>query len=114
MKQLLKENKIFDFEKYCFGLWKIVDKDQNIIGEENTPINIEIQKEVVKFFFGMIKNSLKYNNKNSEVNRLGWELMCRIKEEEWIKTNMTDIAGINVDNKNFELLHEYNIYEDDI
>lgn len=114
LKQLLKENKIFDFEKYCFGLWKIVDKDQNIIGEENTPINIEIQKEVVKFFFGMIKNSLKYNNKNSEVNRLGWELMCRIKEEEWIKTNMTDIAGINVDNKNFELLHEYNIYEDDI
>lgn len=114
LKELLKENKIFDFEKYCFGLWKIVNKDGIIIGEEGNQIDIDKQKEVVKFFFGMIKNSLKYNNKNSEVNRLGWELMCRIKDEEWIKNNMADIAEINADNKNFELLHKYNIYEDDI
>lgn len=108
LKELLKKNKIYDYEKYCFGLWKIIQSDGTIISE------IDKQKATIKFFFGMIKNSLKYNNKNSDINRLGWDLMCKIKDNIWITNNLQDIADITPDEKDFELLHKYNIYEDEI
>lgn len=108
LRDILEENKIFDYEKYCFGLWKIVNSNGDIID------NLEEQKETIKFFFGMIKNSLKFNNKNSEINRLGWDLMCRIKNNSWIKENLKELSDIDPSEKNFRLLHKFNIYEDDL
>ncbi|RXK11671.1 hypothetical protein CP965_12945 [Halarcobacter mediterraneus] len=107
-KDILEENKIFDYEKYCFGQWKIVNSNGDIID------NLREQKETIKFFFGMIKNSLKFNNKNSEINRLGWDLMCRVKNNTWIKENLKELSDIDSSEKNFRLLHKFNIYEDDL
>jgi len=107
LKEILKSNLIFDFEKYCFGLWKIVTSDKTIISDDQ-------KVKAVKFFFGMIKNALKFNNKNSEINKIGWDLMCSIKTDPWIAANVSSIANLAVDEKNYELLHEYRIYEDDI
>lgn len=108
LKELLKDNKIYDYEKYCFGLWKIIQNTGEIISDPSK------QKEIIKFFFGMIKNSFKYNNKNSQINQLGWDLMSKMKADPWIAANLVDISNINTSEIDFELLHKYNIYEDDI
>lgn len=105
LKNILKDKGIFDYERYCFGLWKVVTSDNELIDEED-------RIKTIKFFFGMIKNALKLNNKNSEINNIGWDLMISIKEDKWIKENIPDIA--NIDEKDLELLHKYNIYEDEI
>jgi len=106
LKELLESKKIFDYEKYCFGMWKIVDSAGEIITDENE------QKKLIGFFFSMIKNSLKHNNKNSEINSIGWELIVKMQEDGWFKdkiqvlTNTTDI--------DYKILHKHNIYEDEI
>jgi hypothetical protein len=105
LKELLAEKNIFDYEKYSFGMWKIVDSSGNIIGEGE-------QKKLIDFFFSMIKNSLKYNNKNSEINSIGWELIVKMQEDSWFKRNIKDIEGrTEID---YKILHEHNIYEDEI
>ncbi len=60
LQEILENKNIYDYEKYCFGIWKVKDITE-----------LEEQKEIIKFFFFMIKNSLIYNNKNSEINEIG-------------------------------------------
>ena len=36
----------------------------------------------------MIKNSLIYNNRNSHINTIGWELILKMKDEPWFKDNV--------------------------
>jgi len=106
LKELLEKKNIFDYEKYCFGMWKIVDSSGNIITDEDE------QKKLIDFFFSMIKNSLKHNNKNSEINSIGWELIVKMQENTWFKDNIKDIDGrTEID---YKILHEHNIYEDEI
>ena len=106
LKELLEAKEIFDYEKYCFGMWKIVDEKDKIISD------LEEQKKLIKFFFGMIKNSLKYNNKNSEINSIGLELLLKIKTNKWVIKNIPSLRDI--DKIDYKILHEYNIYEDEI
>jgi len=106
LKKLLQKKNIFDYEKYCFGMWKIVDKDGNIIADEGE------QKKLIDFFFSMIKNSLKHNNKNSEINHIGWELIVKMQNDDWFKTNIEDMEDkTEID---YKILHKHNIYEDEI
>jgi len=106
LKEILKSKDIFDYEKYCFGMWKIVDKENNIISET------EKQKKVINFFFSMIKNSLKHNNKNSEINQTGWDLIQTMQTNNWFKEHIQTIT--DAENINHEILHKHNIYEDEI
>jgi len=106
LKDILENKNIFDYEKYCFGMWKIVDKEENIITD------IEEQKKLIDFFFSMIKNSLKHNNKNSEINNIGWELMVKMQENSWFKENIENLTDIN--DIDYKILHKHNIYEDEI
>lgn len=106
LKEILKEKNIFDSERYCFGMWKIVNTERNLITDNIAQTNI------IKFFFGMIKNSLKFNNKNSLINDIGWSLMKKMQSNTWFQANIISIrtdASIN-----YEELHRLNIYEDDI
>jgi len=106
LKELLEEKNIFDYEKYSFGMWKIVDSNGDIISDQ------EEQIKLIHFFFGMIKNSLKYNNKNSEINSIGWELIKAMQDNEWFKINVEDIEDkTEID---YKILHKHNIYEDEI
>jgi len=106
LKELLQKKNIFDYEKYCFGIWKIVDKDGNIVADEGE------QKKLIDFFFSMIKNSLKHNNKNSEINNIGWELIVKMQNNDWFKTNIEDMEDkTEID---YKILHKHNIYEDEI
>ncbi|MCT7568702.1 hypothetical protein [Aliarcobacter butzleri] len=107
LHQILKDKLIFDTEKYCFGMWKIVDSNGNAISD------LDEQKKVVKFLFGMIKNALRFNNKNSWINKIGWELFVAMQTNEWFKNNIKMING-NIENIDYEILHEFNIYEDEI
>ncbi|MBT5490875.1 hypothetical protein HOK00_00800 [bacterium] len=108
LKEILETDqiKIYDFDKYCFGLWKIVEADKSII---NTLVK---QKEAVKFFFGMIKNSLKFNNKNSLINDIGWKLLAKMKSDDWFKNNIVKIENESI--IDYKILHKFNIYEDEI
>ncbi|RXI45766.1 hypothetical protein CRU99_03460 [Malaciobacter mytili] len=107
LRDILEKNKIYDYEKYCFGMWKIVEADGRVI---NNPLK---QKETVRFLFGMIKNALRFNNKNSSINSIGWELFINMQSNDWFKANIKTIDGI-LDNIDYKILHEYNIYEDEI
>ena len=108
LKELLqsKERNIFDYEKYCFGMWKIVDSSGDIISDTDEQIKL------INFFFGMIKNSLKHNNKNSEINNIGWVLLLKMKDNEWFTKHIPSLKDI--DNIDYKILHEHNIYEDQI
>jgi len=105
LKEILEsESKsIFDYEKYCFGMWKIVDSEGAIISD------IGRQENLIDFFFAMIKNSLKFNNKNSEINTVGWELMQKMQGNNWFKEHIQRID--NTENINCKILHQHNIYE---
>lgn len=107
LHQILKDKLIFDTEKYCFGMWKIIDSNGNAISD------LGEQKKVVKFLFGMIKNALRFNNKNSWINKLGWELFVAMQTNEWFKNNIQMLNG-NSENIDYEILHKFNIYEDEI
>jgi hypothetical protein len=99
LKNILEDKYIFDFEKYCFGIWKLKDSE---LSEDN----------LIKFFFSMIKNSLIYNNKNSEINIIGWELIVTMKDTKYFK-DIDFNLDIN-ENKNeiYKILHSFGIYED--
>ena len=125
LKDILHEEHIFDYEKYCFGIWKVIDENGKIISgkdEEETLLN---RVKTIKFFFSMIKNSLIYNNKNSYINYIGWKLVSAMKTDPWFKKNVlselnfeamkdyniddieSDIKSVNI----FKLLHSLNIYD---
>jgi hypothetical protein len=71
----------------------------------------------------MIKNSLIYNNKNSEINTIGWKLIVAMKNDEWFMNHMQlskekieELEKLDIDNdqengKIFKLLHTLNIYD---
>lgn len=114
LKDILHEEHIFDYEKYCFGIWKVVDEHDNIIEEKN-------RIKTIKFFFSMIKNSLIYNNKNSHINNIGLKLIQSMEDDTWFKDvvsaeKMKTIKDLNVDEDSgnseiFQLLHTLNIYD---
>jgi len=104
-RNILKSKNIFDTERYCFGMWKVVKSDGSLISK------IAKQKKVIDFFFGMIKNALKFNNKNSYISELGWELLKQMQSNEWFKTNIELLVNEQID---FSILHKHNIYEDEI
>jgi hypothetical protein len=119
LKDILHGEYIFDYEKYCFGIWKLIDENDKIISGKNN------QVKIMKFFFSMIKNSLIYNNKNSHINTIGWKLVLAMKNDLWFKKNVlsmlnfepmkdyniddieSDIKSVNI----FKLLHSLNIYD---
>ncbi len=106
LREVLKAKEIFDYEKYCFGMWKIVNAEGKLISNPGE------QKKLIDFFFGMIRNSLKFNNKNSEINDIGKNLIEKMQQSEntWFKDNDFEDAE-NIDK---EILHKHNIYEDEI
>jgi len=115
LKDILHEEHIFDYEKYCFGIWKVIDENDKIIsGKDN-------QIKIIKFFFSMIKNSLIYSNKNSYINTIGWNLVKEMSTDPWFKnvvseTEMTkvkelDIEDDSVNSEIYQLLHKLNIYD---
>lgn len=116
LKSILEDQNIFDHRKYCFGIWKVVDEDGNIVSGSN-------KAKTIKFFFSMIKNSLIYNNKNSEINAIGWKLIRAMKDEPWFIDNMdiskdeiTKLDKLDIDNEEenadiFKILHSLNIYD---
>lgn len=103
LKDILAYKKIFDYEKYCFGIWKIVNEKGEIQKDE------EKQKEIIKFFFSMIKNSLVFNNKNSEINNIGWELVSFINNNNEYFKKLFKLESI--DEVDCEILHKFRIYE---
>jgi len=108
LKNILEESLIFDYEKYCFGIWKVQDENHKIIKDK------EEQKKIIKFFFSMIKNSLIYNNKNSEINEIGWSLIQSMKDDDFFKSNFKINFDLEFDEENKELfktLHSFGIYE---
>ena len=110
LKELLEAKEIFDYEKYCFGMWKIVNKKGYIINDLEEKKEKKEQKKLISFFFGMIKNSLKYNNKNSEINSIGKDLIETMsKTNKWFKENIEKREDIDK-----KILHQHNIYEDEI
>lgn len=109
LKNILEKNNIFDYEKYCFGLWKIVEADGKVISE------LDKQKEVIKFLFGMIKNALRFNNKNSWINKIGWKLFIEMQFNEWFKANIKDLnSSFDSEKIDYKTLHDFNIYDDEI
>ncbi|MHB1646581.1 MAG: hypothetical protein ACYCSW_08755 [bacterium] len=103
LKEKLEKYDIFDYEKYCFGIWKIINSDKKV---EN---NLEEQKSLIKFFFSMIKNSLIYNNKNSLINEIGWEIIKGMQDNVWFKNNIKSIDKDAEINK--KILYDLKIYE---
>lgn len=116
LKEILHNENIFDYEKYCFGIWKVVNEDGNVVSGDD-------RAKTIKFFFSMIKNSLIYNNKNSEINKIGWKLIVAMKDEPWfisnmdiLKTTIEDLEKLDIDNDKengtlFKILHSLNIYD---
>lgn len=105
---ILEDYNIFDYEKYCFGIWKVKDENKKIIDDEKK------QKEIIRFFFSMIKNSLIYNNKNSEINEIGWRLIQSMKDDDFFKKNFEVDFELEFDEENkevFKTLHKFGIYE---
>ncbi|MEA3451710.1 MAG: hypothetical protein U9Q83_07380, partial [Bacteroidota bacterium] len=115
LQKILKKKNIFDYEKYCFGLWKVVYIED---GKTKLVNKIDKQREIVDFLLSMIKNALKFNNKNSEINTIGWKLITDLQSDtsgagKWFKANViTEL--LNYDDIKYEILHEHNIYEDEI
>jgi hypothetical protein len=115
LKKILKEYNIFDYEKYCVGLWKTV----YIINNEPKLINqIDKQIETIKSLFFMIKNFLKFNNKNTEINKIGWKLIIELQSDtsaggKWFKNNVIT-KQLDFNDMEYEILHKYNLYEDEI
>jgi len=114
-KDILKENNIFDYEKYCFGLWKMAITD----GVEKKLVDdISEQIEIIEFFLSSIKNALRFNNKNSEINNIGWELIKRLsfsEKDDWFVNNiMKDHKIINFEEIDFEILYSLKIYEEEV
>ena len=108
LKEILKVEGIYDSEKYCFGMWKMFDYNRALINDEKQQI------QLIKFFFRMIKNTLKFNNKNSLINSIGEELFKRMQDNNWFRNNIEDLSKI-LNEKDFkEILNNYNIYEDNI
>lgn len=108
LKEILEDKLIFDYEKYCFGIWKVKDENEKIIDDEKK------QKEIIRFFFSMIKNSLIYNNKNSEINEIGWRLIQNMKDDEFFEKNFEIDFELEFDEENkevFKILHKFGIYE---
>lgn len=122
LRNILHEEHIFDYEKYCFGIWKIVDENNKIISGEDAKLTLEKRVKTIKFFFSMIKNSLIYNNKNSHINNIGLKLIQSMKDDPWFKNvvseeTMKTIRDLNVDDDSdngeiFQLLHTLSIYDD--
>lgn len=123
LKDILHEENIFDHEKYCFGIWKVIDEDKKIISGDN-------QVKTIKFFFSMIKNSLIYNNRNSHINTIGWELIKSMKEDPWFQKHILnekeikelnekeikELEKLDIENDDengtiFKVLHSLNIYD---
>ena len=121
LKDILHTEHIFDYEKYCFGIWKVVDENDNIITGKDDEQTIKNRVKIIKFFFSMIKNSLIYNNKNSHINTIGWNLIKEMSKDTWFKNVVTEddmkkVKDLNIeeDSKNskiFQLLHTLNIYD---
>lgn len=116
LQSILEEQNIFDHEKYCFGIWKVVGENESIVSKDN-------RIKIIQFFFSMIKNSLIYNNKNSEINTIGWKLIRAMKNDEWFieqmglsKETIEELEKLDIDDdqkngKIFKLLHALNIYD---
>lgn len=105
LKDILEnDHDIYDIERYCFGIWKIVDATDNITEDK------EEQKKLVRFFFGMIKNSLIYNNKNSMINNIGKKLLQKLKNDTKDKFNMLFENELKGDITH-KTLHSFGIYE---
>lgn len=108
LRSILENKDIFDYEKYCFGMWKIVEPDGNPISDPSK------QKDIFRFLFGMIKNSLRFNNKNSLINTIGKSLFIEMQSNDWFRSNIKEINQDLEDKVFFKILHTYNIYEEDI
>jgi len=116
LKEILHNGNIFDYEKYCFGIWKVVNENGDIVSKDN-------RVKTIKFFFSMIKNSLIYNNKNSEINKIGWKLIVAMKDKSWFIENMgiskekiEELNKLYLDNDEenndiLKILHSFNIYD---
>lgn len=115
LKNILHQQNIFDYDRYCFGIWKTVNESGNIVTGNK-------RKEIIKFFFSMIKNSLIYNNKNSEINVIGWKLILAMRNNSWFKENILaeekiqELEKLDIDNdeengKIFTVLHSLGIYD---
>ncbi len=125
LKNILHKENIFDHEKYCFGIWKVINEKGEIISGKDEKETIENRVKVIKFFFSMIKNSLIYNNRNSHINAIGWALILEMKDVHWFKVNVlrefdfvnieeyetTDIELEGKATKIFKLLHSLHIYD---
>jgi len=106
LRDILEAKNIFDYDRYCFGMWKVFNSEGKLISK------IEEQKQIIEFFFGMIKNSLKFNNKNSYINDIGWQLIVKMQKNTWFQKHIEKITDFET--VNYQILHKYNIYEDDI
>ncbi len=109
-KILSDEYQIFDYERYCFGVWKAVNSNGEVFSD------IKEQVTVVKFFFSMIKNAMVYNNKNSLVNEVGVELVNLMQSDQWFKDHIFNVEDdtLNLEderNKALKALHELRMYE---
>jgi len=104
LKNILEDDEIgiYDHEKYCFGIWKIVDETGQL------PTEADKQKDLIRFLFGMIKNSFVYNNKNSYINDIGKKLLTQMKTNTYFSTLFVDDLGEEVTNRT---LHKFAIYE---
>jgi len=98
LQMILEEHGIYDYEKYCFGIWKLVDEKGNVETDDKK------QKKLIIFLLGMIKNALIYNNKNSLINEIGTELLTHMKDDKFFKLTDTEL-------EDKKTLHKYGIYE---
>lgn len=115
LKTILHEEHIFDYQKYCFGIWKVIDENDKIISGKDNRV------KTIKFFFSMIKNSLIYNNKNSYINNIGLKLIQSMENDTWFKNVVSEdvikkIKSLDVEENSdnseiFQLLHSLNIYD---
>lgn len=105
LKDILEDDEIgiYDYDKYCFGIWKIIDETSQF------PTNKDKQKELIKFLFSMIKNSLVYNNKNSYINDIGKKLLSKMKDDD---TYFVELFQIELAEKiSNKTLYKFSIYE---
>ena len=112
---ILEEQNIFDYERFCFGIWKVVDESNEVIQDNDK------QKKVVYFFLSMIRNTLLHNNKSSYINNIGWGLVKAMQTNEWFKINIQKVdqdTEFNFDSDErgenrtiYKILHKLGIYE---
>jgi hypothetical protein len=101
LKDILEDIEIYDIEKYCFGIWKVLDEENKITTKK------VVQKILIRFFFSMINNSLIYNNKNSYINDIGIKLLEKMKDDELFKKLFEEELKDEINNKT---LHSFGIY----